>query len=38
MCDDAFTAIDVSSKIFTFLKAIYLEYQVMAKLLKSRDK
>jgi len=41
MCDDAshvqynlaFTATDVASKIFPFLKAIYLKYQVMAKLL-----
>jgi len=28
MCDDAFTAKDVASKVLTFLKANYLKYLV----------
>jgi len=33
MYNGAFTATDVASKISTFLRAIYLKYQVTAKLL-----
>jgi len=32
MCNIAFTATDVSSKILIFLKTNYLKYQVMEKL------